>query len=132
MSRTMRNRPEGWRRARDDVARVSSWFHVPWINAVNPLFAYRSTFFHTFKTDPHVVSTTMHPARRNRSIVPTGTPNAGRITTSSGSRDSMDAPPSLPSKKRIPNSRSFPLTLGLWMISPVMNRFFSGNFSRVS
>ena len=50
---------------------------------VNPSFAYRSTFFQTFKTDPHVVSTTMHPSARSRSIVPVGTPKAGRRTTSS-------------------------------------------------
>src|SRR6059036_3269225 len=52
--------------------------------AVKPSFAYDSTRFHTFSTEPQVVSTSTHPSARSRSKSCTVTPKAGRITTSSG------------------------------------------------
>ena len=44
-----------------------------------------ATFFHTFSTEPHVVSTSVQPCALERAPAsPIVTPNAGRITTSSG------------------------------------------------
>jgi hypothetical protein len=52
------------------------------MTAVNPSRAYLWTFFQTFSTLPHVVSTSTQPFPRKCSISETGTPKAGRITTS--------------------------------------------------
>ena len=59
----------------------------------------------------------------------TVTPNAGRITTSSGPI-ALTLASSWPMNS-IPMARSFSLTCGLWMISPVRNTRRSGKRSRV-
>jgi hypothetical protein len=96
--------------------------------AVNPSCAYRTTFFQTFSTDPHVVSTSVHPWLTSRAMSPTVTPNAGRMTTSSDPRVSHRSPASL--RKRISAARSWSLTCGLWMISPVRNTLRPGKRRR--
>src|SRR5258705_295866 len=55
---------------------------------VKPSAAYRLTFFQTFRTEPHVVSTSVQPRRSSASSSSMVTPNAGRITTSSCLRSS--------------------------------------------
>src|SRR5438309_1987700 len=67
------------------------------ILAVNPSRAYDSTRFQTLSTDPHVVSTSTHPIARSRSKSLTGTPNAGRITTSFALTELKSNSPSRPS-----------------------------------
>ena len=54
------------------------------MTAVYPSCAYRTTFFQTLSTDPHVVSTSVQPWSASRAMSPTVTPKAGRITTSFG------------------------------------------------
>ena len=51
---------------------------------VKPSSAYRFTFFQTFSTDPHVVSTRMQPRCCRSASSSIVTPNAGRMTTSAG------------------------------------------------
>ena len=51
---------------------------------MNASRAYPSTRFHTFSTEPQVVSTITQPIPRSRSKSRIVTPNAGMITTSSG------------------------------------------------
>ena len=82
------------------MARVSSCQYLPWMIEVIPSTAYRETFFHTFRTEPHVVSTSVHPRATNDSRTSVGTPKAGRITTSALPTSCIDSPGSV--RKRMP------------------------------
>src|SRR3972149_3919775 len=66
------------------------------MSAVNPVAENRSTFFHTFRTDPHVVSTRMQPMCLSRSISCMVTPTAGRMTPSPGRTGACPARPTAP------------------------------------
>jgi hypothetical protein len=74
---------------------------------VNPSAAYRLTFFQTFSTDPHVVSTRVHPRPTRVCRSSTVTPNAGRMTTSFGVSASTDSPGSLRNRTPCSRRRSF-------------------------
>ena len=54
---------------------------------MKPSSEYRLTFFHTFSTEPHVVSTRVHPRSTSDVNSSTVMPNAGRMTTASGTQD---------------------------------------------
>jgi hypothetical protein len=81
---------------------------LPWITAVKPSCAYRTTFFQTFSTDPHVVSTSVQPRAEKSIISCTVIPNAGRTTTSSGPRSRPRSAGSL--RNLMPLSRNRSLT----------------------
>jgi len=87
------------------------------MTAVKPSRAYRVTFFQTLSTDPQVVSTSAQPRSCSRASSWTVTPNAGMITTSPSPSGVSGSPGSL--RNLMPAARSFSLTCGLWMISPV-------------
>jgi len=57
---------------------------LAWISAVNPSFAYESTRFQTFRTDPHVVSTTTQPQGAQRVHVLDGHAERGQDHDISG------------------------------------------------
>jgi hypothetical protein len=96
---------------------------------VKPSCANLRTFFQTFRTEPQVVSTSVQPCRSSRASSWTDTPNAGRITTSSGVRVVARSLASV--RMRMPRARSRSLTSGLWMISPVRKTRLSGKRLRV-
>ena len=118
--------------ANDAVAMVSSCAHLPWMMDVNSLRVCASTAFHTLLTHGHVVSTMFTPLSLSSFISCTDAPNAGRMTTSPSWHPLKSFPASVSSMNWTPISPRRSLTVGLWMISLVIQRLESGNCLRAS
>mmetsp|Transcript_36151 Transcript_36151/g.115773 ORF Transcript_36151/g.115773 Transcript_36151/m.115773 type:complete len:215 (-) Transcript_36151:119-763(-) len=109
---------------------ASSCAYFPWMIVVISFATCRSTTFHTFETQGHVVSTVVTPRSSKYCISASVAPKAGKITTSPGSTASKFLSPcSVFSTNSTPESLSIWFTPGLCSNSFVMCFFFSGNFS---
>ena len=72
--------------AKETVATVSSWAHLPWMMDVWSLTRWLPTAFQTFDTHGQVVSTMLTPLSFSSFISWTLAPNAGRTATSPSPR----------------------------------------------
>ena len=106
---------------------VSSCHSLPWMMLVMFRLEYCRTRFQTLSTSPQVVSTMAHPVDSIFLRVPTSVPKAGMITTSSWVRPAICSGSGRLGRGRIPISRIWWLTSGLWMISPSRKIRFSSS-----